>query len=114
MGIETIIAIAAIAASTAATGYEVSASRDQAREGKDAQRKQEQAVRNQNAALAEKQAQADATTAARTARMRQRALLAENQGNDSMIATSPLGLAPQAGTGAAPGTPAGGLTKLGQ
>lgn len=92
MGIETIIAIAAIAASAAGTGAEIKASRDQASDAKDAQHKQEAAVRAQNQKLADTQAAQDATMQARSARMRQKALLA-GQGNADTIGTSPLGLA---------------------
>lgn len=111
MGIETVIAIAAIAASAAGTGAQVHQGRVAAAKAKDAERDQEAAVRDQNAKLAEDQSKLDATTAARQARVRQRALLAGSQGNSATIATSPLGLAPGAS-----GTPnaGGGLKTLGE
>lgn len=95
MGIET-IALIGLAVSAASTAYEVKGSRDAAADAKDNQRKQEAAVRGQNQKLADEQAANDATMAARSARTRQRALLAGQGGSDT-IATSPLGLAGGAG-----------------
>ncbi len=102
MGIETVIAIAGLAVAAAGTGAEVKSSQDAKAAAKDTQNEQEQAVRDQNAQLASEQQKNDATMAAKSARMRQRALLAGSQGNASTIATSPLGLAPTAATGTQP------------
>jgi hypothetical protein len=94
MGIETAVAIAGIAASAVGTGagiYTAVDSRDQAAA---ASRAQARDARKRQMELENAQASNDATAAARMARMRQRALIAGNQGYDQTIATSPLGLAP--------------------
>jgi hypothetical protein len=93
MGIETAIAIIGIAAAAAGTGAEVYSSQ-QAADKSDKARKDSEAMAKRNAAqLAETQNQNDATAAARLARLRQRAFLANGQNNDQTIATSPMGLA---------------------
>ena len=84
-------ALAAIAA-IAGTGASIGLGIAQAGDARDARNRQQAAVDQQNAKLAETQKQNDATAAARTARLRQRALLSGAQGVDSTIATSPLGL----------------------
>jgi hypothetical protein len=101
MGLETVIAIASIAAAAAGTGAEVYSSQ-QAADASNKQRKEAASMAQRNAAqLAEKQSQNDATAAARLARLRQRAFLANSgQNNDQTVATSPMGLAAtQGGSG---------------
>jgi hypothetical protein len=102
MGIETVIAIAGLAIAAGGTAAEVKTSQDAKAAAKDTQHEQEAAVRDQNAQLASEQAKNDATLAAKSARMRQRALLAGSQGSASTIATSPLGLAPAGANGTQP------------
>lgn len=112
MGVDPIslAAIAGLVITAAGTGAEIHQSQVAKADAKDAQRKQEAAIRNQNAQLAADQSKLDATQAARQARVRQRALLA-GSGTSQTIATSPLGLA-QGASGNAP--VGGGLKTLGQ
>lgn len=85
MGLEVALIAGAIAA-----GTQVYASREQARDAKGARREQAYQASRQQAQLDETQKANDATAAARLARMRQRAAL--SGGNESTIATSPMGL----------------------
>lgn len=102
MGIETIIAIGALAATAAATGEQVHQSQVAKADTKDAKRDAEGAARAQEAKLQNAKLQTDATQAARVARMRQQAAVGASAGYDSTIATSPLGLS--GGTGAVAGS----------
>lgn len=115
VGIETALLIGGLVAAGVGTGVQVHQSQVAAGQAKDAQHKQEAAVRQQQSALADQTAKNDATTAARTARLRQKALLGSMQGNDQTIGTSPLGLAGNASGGAGnPGSYGGGTkTTLG-
>lgn len=99
MGIETIIAIGALAATAAGTGAQVAQSRDAARDSRDARRDQAYQSGRKQLALEESQKANDATASARSARLRQRAVLAGM--SDKTIATSPLGLTQTQGTPAA-------------
>ncbi len=100
MGIET-IALVGLAVSAAAAGTQAYQSERAADKSDDARKKQEGAMRLNQARLDEAQKQNDATAAARVARMRQRAILSAG-GQSSTIATSPLGLSATQGSGGGP------------
>lgn len=102
MGIETVVAIAGLAAAAASTGNEVYQSQR-------AEEKSDDAAAAQKKRINDLEAQQDATAAARTARLRQVAALAGKQGYGSTVATSPRGLS---ATQSAPTGPQP-LTKLG-
>jgi hypothetical protein len=99
MGLEV---IAGLAIAALGTGLQVNASRQAARETKDARRDQAYQAGRKQAQLDETQRANDATAAARLSRLRQRAALASNTGSDQTIATGPMGLSQTQGAATGP------------
>jgi hypothetical protein len=92
-GIAETIAIVGLVASGAAAGEQHHQAQQAADKSQAAQKTQTTNAGILSKQLADQTAQNDATAAARTSRLRQRALIGSMQGNDQTISTTPLGLA---------------------